>query len=350
MKRTVHVLIHNFFVTAICAEQPELNNFPVAVVKKNKVIDASPRLNAAGVVTGMSKHQAARLCPDGRFVQLKDEIITGRSLNLALQCGALSPRVEIFNENEAFLDLSGSKPFSVSTFAILQKALVPHLGSFVTITVAPNRLLARAAALSVSSDTGKKFFSIPGMSIKNYDKMRILVVQEEKIPDLVSYLPVEAMWPLENRITKQLKSLGLKTFADISRIPLTMLHQQFGSLAPIILNFSNGKDDSNVPVFHPPDKVLYHTTCSCSDRLQLETLIKDAAISAARSLQDKGKAYRELSLSLFFDDGKNASRVLVFTRGKADINSLYHDSLNLLNKILTGGIKEKVTDISLSAG
>lgn len=349
MKRTVHIFIENFFVTAVCSEQPELNNSPVAVVKKNHVIDASPQLLAAGVAAGMSRHQAARLCPDIRFMQLKSEIVNERIMNLALQCGSFSPRVEILNENEAFLDLSGSKPIGISTFHKLTKELVPQLGSSVTITVAPNRLLARAATLTLIR-TGNKPLFIPGISVKKYDKMRVLVVQNEKIPDLVSNLPVEVMWPVEGTIIKRLKSLGLKSFADISHIPLTMLHQQFGSLAPVIMNLSHGEDVSKVPVFHPPDKVLYHSVCTCSDRVQLETVIKQAAVSIAGSLQDKGKSYRELSLSLFFDDGRHENSTLVFTRGKSELASLYHDSLNLLNKILTHGIKEKTMELSLSAG
>ncbi len=350
MKRIVHIFIHNFFITAVCSDQPELDSSLVGVVKKNKVIDASPHLIAARIIPGMSKHQAVRLCPDARFVQLKDEIAAEQSITFALKCSSLSPRVEIINENEAFIDLSGSKPLSIAAFHLLAKALVPSLGSFVTITAAPNRLLARAAALAGTLEPRKKSFFLPGIVVKSYDKMKLLVIQKERTPDLLSFLPVEVMWPLEKPILKRLKTLGLKTFSDVSLIPLTLLYQQFGSLAPIIINFCKGIDDSKVPVFHPPDKIFYHTTCCCSDRVQLETVVKAAAVSLVPSLQDKGKAYRELDLSLFFEDGRRENRIMVFTKGKSDINSLYLDSLNLLNKILNVRINEKVTELTLTAG
>lgn len=287
--------------------------------------------------------------PELRFTEIKDEIITYHQTELASHCYNLGPRVEIISPNEVFVDLSGTKPPKMRIFQNLVNNLVPNLGTIVSVSLAPNRLLAKAASL-LSEGSGNLSASrpfIPGLVSKVYDKFKIQVVKNENFRDFAAGLPVEAMWLLDLSIRKRLKSLGLNTFSDISRIPLTMLYHQFGSYAPLIKNYSEGTDDSKVPVFHPPDRVVYHTYCDRADRIHLEAIIKHAAISIHKNLRDRGKSYRELTLSLLFDDGCRESKTSSFTRGKSDLTSVYHDCLNLLNKT---PFESKVTELCLTGG
>ncbi len=273
---------------------------------------------------------------------------TGPNAALGLECYNLSPRVETPAANEAFIDLSGKKPPTVGILRKLVEALVPGLGSHVTVSLAPCRLLAKAATLTqLSFARGIKAPALPGLLTKTYHTFSLSVVKPESAGAFAAVLPVELMWPLETSVIKSLKSLGLKSFADIAGIPLTMLHRQFGSLSGLIADYCKGIDTANIPVFRPPDKIIYHASCEGADRLQLEEFLKQATVYIAKALQQRGQGYRQLELTLFYDDYRSATKMSVFTGAKYDIRSIYHQCINLLNKLNPG---EGVLELYVAAG
>lgn|GEM_PF-2212255 len=360
MRLIAHITVHNFFVAAARSAKPGLSRGPFAVIRKNLVADASPEAAAKGVRPGQSRRHALQNCPDLELIDFKPDFYKERSLELTKLCGRLSPRVEtppaggvlgVLNEafNEAFVDISGRKPPAAGIIQCLAEKIVPHLGSFATVSIAPCRLLARAAALiSPPPACGSACTpALTGLAVQKYGKFRLLAVRAGMTDKFASQLPVEVMWPLEASRIKRLKTLGLHSFGDISKIPLALLYGQFGTLAPVILDYSRGIDSSIVPVYRPPDKVVFHTVCQGAGRLQLEEILKQASLHISRVLQEKGQSCRELVLSIFFEDFSTMTKTSVFNRGKHEARSIYLDSLNLLNK---AGIKGTVTELSVSAG
>ncbi|MHB9093956.1 MAG: Y-family DNA polymerase [Eubacteriales bacterium] len=348
MRLIAHIFIYNFFVTAALADNPDIAGSPVAVAKKNRIIDVSPEAAAGGVFPGLTRRHASQTCPSLKLVEFQAHTYKERTAELAGQCYNLSPRVETPAENEAFIDLSGKKPPTVQVLSGLVKGLIPGLGGFATVSLAPCRLLARAAALQwLSPAHCTNAPVLPGLAAKAFDTFRLCVVKQETAGEFASQLPVEMMWPLETAVIKRLKFLGLNSFSDVSGIPPTLLHRQFDSLAPAIADYSRGIDKTNIPVFHPPDRIIYHTYCGGADRLQLETVLKQAAVYIVGVLQERGQSCRELALSVFFEDCPTETKTSSFTRGKYDTSSVYYNCMNLLNK---AGLNGTVTEISLAAG
>lgn len=349
MRLIAHISLHNFFITAILAGDPDLAGKPVAIIKKNRVIDASPEAVASGVCPGLTKRHALQANPLLACIEFRPDICREATAKLASNCYNFSPRIETIAENEVLIDLSGKTPPTVRVMQKLVKDLVPYLGSFATISLAPSRLLAKAATMTLLSPAGcAKAPALPGMAAKSFDSFRLCVVKGETAGTFASGLPLEMMWPLDNNAIKQLKSLGLTSFRDVSTIPLTMLHRQLGSLAPIAADYSSGIDMTNVPVFCPPDRIVFHRHCAGADRLQLEAVIKEAAIHIGRLLRERGQSYRELTLTVFFDDFRMVSKSVSHTGGRYDITSIYHTGITLLSKALTDN--GPVTEISLAAG
>lgn len=342
MKLIAHIFIHNFFIAAHRVTEPL-----TAIIRKNRVVDISPSALSSGVRPGLPKRHALQACPALNCIDYQDHMYTGPTAALARECYNLSPRVEIPAANEAFIDLSGKKPPAFSVIRNFGQALVPRLGSFVTVSLAPSRLLAKAATMAQMQVAWGNKASVPGLLTKTGDTFRLCVVRPESAESFAARLPVELMWPLEDAVIKNLKSLGLHSFADLTGIPLTMMHRQFGSLSGLILDYSKGIDNTNIPVFHPPDKIIYHTSCEKADRLQLEELLKKAAVYIATSLQQRGQGYRKLELTLFYEDYGSATKTSVFTEAKYDIRSIYHQCINLLNKLRPEGY---VAELYLAAG
>jgi len=271
----------------------------------------------------------------------------GDASELACKCYNLSPRVETLCANEAFIDLSGKKPPGARLVSAFAGTVIPSLGSFATISLAPCRLLAKALTMAYVTGPARSG-SLPGGTLtKVYDNFRLCVLTPEKAGDFTSRLPVESMWPLEDKVIQRLKTLGLKSFGEVSGVPLTMLYSPFGSLAPIIMDYSRGTDTSNVPFFSPPDRITYHSRCECSSITGLEEIIKQAAVHLSLTLKERGKSYRELSLAIFSEDCFTETAVSSFTRGKYDIRSVYHDCMKLLKRLQAAG---PVTELSLAAG
>lgn len=272
----------------------------------------------------------------------------GANTALGPECYNLSPRVETPAANEAFIDLSGKKPPTVSVLRKLVETLVPGLGSYVTVSLAPCRLLAKAATLTqLSSTRGIKATALPGLLTKAYHTFSLSVVKPESAGTFAAGLPVELMWPLEAAVIKNLKSLGLKSFADIAGIPRTMLQRQFSSVSGLIADYCKGIDTANIPVFRPPDKIIYHASCEGADRLMLTEFLKQATVYIAKALQQRGQGYRQLELTLFYDDYHSATKMSVFTGAKYDIRSIYHQCINLLNKLNPG---EGASELYVAAG
>ena len=271
----------------------------------------------------------------------------GKMSELACKCHNLSPRVETPYENEAFIDLSGKKPPGARVISAFAGTVIPSLGSFATISLAPSRLLAKALTMAYITNPPSPGRLPEGTLTKVYDKFRLCVLKTDTAGDFASRLPVEFLWPLENKVIQRLKTLGLRTFAEISRVPLTMLYSPFGSLAPLIMDYSRGIDTSNIPFFSPPDRITYHSCCECSDIIGLEEIVKQAAVHLSLNLQERGKSYREISLAIFSEDCCPETVTSSFTRGKYDIRSVYQDCMNLLKRLQAAG---PVTELSLAAG
>ena len=295
-----------------------------------------------------------------------EDAYTERTGELARHCCGLSPRVQTAAENEAFIDLSAKSPPAVRVLGNLAEKLAPGLGSFVTISLAPCPLLAKAATL-VQLSASQRFNqysarispAIPGLVTRTRDKFRLCVVSPAAAGDFTSRLPVELMWPVEGNVIKRLKALGLNSFGDVSAVPPALLYGQFGPLAPLITDYSRGIDKKTIPVFRDPGTVVYHSYCEGADRLGLEELIKQAAAYIGKTLQERGESYRELALSIFFEETGSKTKASTFARGKHEIRSVFYDCINLLNKLATGRwplatdktvIDGRVTGITVTAG
>lgn len=339
MQLTAYVYIHNFFITACRAQDPSLTAVPAAVIKENLVLDMSSAAAAAGITFGMTKNQALRSCPDLRLLKFKPNEYAEQKTAAALRCYNLSPRVEPITENELFIDLSGSTPPTTRVFQELAKDLTTSCGTFLTVGLAANRLLAKAAGRPYSP-------APPGLTVRRHGQLALAFVKTAETLNFASALPVEMMWPLDKVIIKRLKALGLVTFGDISGIPLTMLHSQFGTLAPVIAGYSQGIDKSRVPAFHPPNKIVYHAYCENTDRTQLGQIMKQAAGYISQTLREQGQSYREIELALFTEDGLTHTTKISSARGKYETSAIYLDCLNLLNKTV---IDRPAAEIILTA-
>src|SRR5690349_21593669 len=151
----LHVDMDAFFASVEQASDPRLLGRPVIVCgdpdRRGTVATASYEARAFGVTAGMPTGQARRLCPSGVFVEGQPEKYRSVSVYLLELYKRVTPAVEPFSIDEAFLDLAGTA-YDAGTEAAhnaaitIQRWICERLGMSATVGIGPNKLVAKMAS------------------------------------------------------------------------------------------------------------------------------------------------------------------------------------------------------------
>src|SRR5687768_2809777 len=153
----LHVDMDAFFASVEQATDPRLRGRAVVVCgdpdRRGTVATASYEARRFGVEAGMATQEARRLCPGGIFLEGNPEKYRAVSLYLLELYRRITPAVEPFSIDEAFLDLTGTPhdadpETAQRAAATIQRWVGERLGLSVTIGIAPNKLVAKMAAAS----------------------------------------------------------------------------------------------------------------------------------------------------------------------------------------------------------
>jgi DNA polymerase-4 len=143
-----------FFASVEQQTNPALKGKPIAVTgagARTIITTASYEARAYGVKTGMTLHEAKKLCPHIIFVigdNKKYAYICGRLEEICLR---FTPDIEIYSIDEVFLDITGSYHLYGSPEELartIKKTVKDELCINCTIGIGPNVLIAKLARLS----------------------------------------------------------------------------------------------------------------------------------------------------------------------------------------------------------
>src|ERR1700677_1384252 len=109
----LHIDMDAFFVSVELLARPELKGFPVIVGgqrdQRGVVTSASYEARRFGVHSAMALRTAAKLCPQGIFLDGHHELYGQWSDRVASILAKYSPIVEMASIDEAYLDLTGTE-------------------------------------------------------------------------------------------------------------------------------------------------------------------------------------------------------------------------------------------------
>jgi DNA polymerase-4 len=146
--------MNSYFATLEQQANPFLRNKPMGIIKdqgRTCVIAASKEAKKLGVKTGCSVYDARKLAPHFITVPADFNKYFDNTKRLKAIFESLSPTVDIFSLDEAFIDLSdcrGLYPTSQQFFDIAQRLVKQQLGPWVTFSLGlgMNRLQAKLAS------------------------------------------------------------------------------------------------------------------------------------------------------------------------------------------------------------
>lgn len=258
---------------------------PLVVYRKGRVFDRSKEAAAEGVASGMSRSQVRHLCPQAREEEYVQERFASRVREFLDLVSGFSSAVEPLTMepllgHQVFLDLmgcSGSDGPKREMDRLVRKA--GAFGFSVRSGLASNRLLARIAA----------------------ERRKAVVPGRER--EYLAPLPIDCLWPLEERIRSGLRRLGILTAGELARIPETELISRFGPEGALARRLSLGIDPSPVAGLYPLREITRRREFEppVSDLIVLEAAASALAGSLARELEKAGQAALELALAVTID-------------------------------------------------
>ena len=234
-----------FFASIEQRDRPEWRGRPVAITNGSQgtcIITCSYEARACGIRTGMRLKQARRLCPEliqcparpGRYAA------TSAAIMAALQ--DITPDIEIFSVDEAFLDITHSQRLLGSPWHIAQLAkqkVFETSGILCSVGVSGDKTTAKFAAKLNKPD---------GLTI----------IPPWEAAQRLSDVPVTELCGIARGIGGFLAKYGVHTCGEIKRLPIGILAQRFGNPGRRIWYMCQGQDPEKLQQDIPAPKSVGH--------------------------------------------------------------------------------------------
>ena len=237
--------MNSFFASIEQLDQPELFGRPIAVTNGYQgtcIITCSYEARYWGIKTGMRLKQAKKLCPEliqrpsrpKRYAEISTRIMHGLK--------NITPDVEVYSVDEAFLDMTHCQKIIKSPEAVAKeiKELIFELSDLsCSIGVSGDKTTAKYAAKQNKPD---------GLTI----------IPPEKAEEALQAVPVTELCGIAKGIGGFLNTHGVYTCGDMKKIPISVLGQRFGNPGRRIWLMAQGKDPENIATCIAGPKSIGH--------------------------------------------------------------------------------------------
>ena len=222
-----------FFASIEQARNPNLIGKPVGItngIKGSCIITCSYEARSYGIYTGMRVNEAKKLCP--AFIQLPSNpaLYTKISTNIMNILYEITPDIEIFSVDEAFLDMTYCKKIWDNPKSIgkkIKEKVFSVSGVHCSVGISGDKTTAKYAA---------KLHKPNGLTIINpWDAENVL-----------KNVPVMELCGINTGIGSFLAKRGIFTCGEVKRLPIGILGQRFGNLGRRIWYMCQGKDPEKV--------------------------------------------------------------------------------------------------------
>lgn len=207
----------SFFVSCERKLNPELKGLPVSVVSGERgcVISRSIEAKMLGIPMGIPLFQAAEKFPECIYISANHYNYTKISKQVMAILKEMSPNVEVYSIDEAFVDFTGlTKLYKKNYFKLareLQKRILEEVDIPVTIGISRTKTLAKLA-----SDKAKN------------TSTRVALVGKCGIKHLLEYTDIQEVWGIGRKLGVKLRGLGVRTALDYINRDEKWIKQKFG--------------------------------------------------------------------------------------------------------------------------
>lgn len=280
-----------FFASVEQAHHPHLRGRPVIVCgdpsRRGVVTAASYEARPFGVRAGMPLQEARRLCPHAEYVEGDPAKYIGISLELLDLYTRITPDVEPFSVDEAFVGLGQAvATLEAATLVAreLQRSIGERFGLGASIGIGPNKLVAKMAS--------------------GLEKPRgLTALDEDGFRRAFWPRDVQQMWGVGPQLAARMRSLGIQTVGDLARAPEPSLKAAFGVIGTQLREAAWGRDDTPLQPYHRgvDSKSMGHEVTlpeDCDEAAFLDGTLLRLSDQVGRRLRGEGYLGRIVTLKL----------------------------------------------------
>jgi len=316
----LHVDMDAFFASVEQLDHPEWRGKPLLVggtSNRGVVSAASYEARKYGCRSAQPMAVARRLCPHaivakGNYARYKQ--VSRQIMNIF---DRYTPLVEPLSIDEAFLDVTLSLPLFGPAEEIARKIradIVRETGVTASIGVAPNKFLAKLA-----SDMNKP----DGLTVLN----------DGNIGTILPPLPIEKMWGVGPKTAERLRNMGVKTFGDISRMPIELLKKKVGEDAERWQRLSRGEDNREVHTERDAKSIGQEQTFgeNLVDPEAVRAVLMEECEDVAAKLRRQAITARSVTVKIRYGNFQTITRRCTLERGTNVTIDFWHAAKQLFD-------------------
>ena len=269
---------NNFYASCERVFNPALKDKPVVVLSNNDgcIIARSNEAKALGIRMGEPVFKARKIIEENNVNVFSTNfaLYGDMSKRVMSLLDILSPEIEIYSIDEAFMDFSGIKNcFNLGLQ--MRDTVAKHTGIPISIGIAKTKTLAKVA----------------NHLAKRYSKKGVYVLNRKKhTTDILKSIPVSKVWGIGSKYTKMLNSYGVESAYDfvaldedwvlnkMTIVGLKIQHELKGKpCISIDTNPSSKKNictsrsfGTSVTQFRPLKESISAHAARCAEKLRLE--------------------------------------------------------------------------------
>lgn len=329
-----------FFASVEQLDHPQWRGKPVIVggssKKRGVVSTASYEARRYGVHSAMPAYQAERLCPDaiwtqGNFARYRE--VSDRVMSFL--CDE-TPLVEQVSIDEAFFDVTPGRWSRESPIDICRRiqARVAGLGITCSIGIGVNKTVAKIAS--------------------EREKPRgLTVVFPGTERTFLAPLPVGSMSGIGAATQARLKSMGIQTLGQLSRLPEAEAQGAFGVYGPRMVQRAAGLERSQVARRSDPEEpksVSNERTFGedLADEVEIRAAIMHIAGIVGGRLRKKGLKGSTVTLKVKYDAMTARSAQASLSAPTDEERAFGREALALLPQLWSPGMRIRLLGVGIS--
>jgi len=234
-----------FFASIEQGDHPEWQGLPVGITNGRTgtcIITCSYEARAYGIKTGMRLREARQRCPDFIQIPARPERYAAVSTRIMASLYDISPVVEVFSVDEAFLELTACQQLWGSA---------RQIGRLIKQTVHKASGLSCSVGISGDKTTAKY-----AAKVNKPDGMTLIPPWEAEAR--LAPLPVTALCGINTGIGRFLAERNVHTCGDMVKLPIGELARRFGNPGRRIWYMCQGQDPEKVSPHVPSPKSMGH--------------------------------------------------------------------------------------------
>lgn len=326
---------NNFYVSCERVFRPDLVGKPVVVLSNNDgcIVARSNEVKALGIKMGVPLFQVQQLVNQHQIQLFSSNytLYADMSARVMSVLESFTPTVEVYSIDEAFLDFTDLYPCTKDPIAYAQRikqSVQRQVGIPVCVGMGPTKTLAKLANFAA-----KKWQKTGGL-VNLSDPVR-----REKLMKIV---PVDEVWGIGRRLSKQLNQLGIQTVWDLTQQPPQKMQQQFSVVMAKTILELNGISCLDLETIAPDKQQII---CSRSFSRKLTTLqeLRPAMAEFACRAAEKLRQQHSVTgcVTVFIRTNPFAEHEPQYQR--ASTQKLQYPSQD--SRVITGIVQQLLTEI-----